>query len=244
MSDLKFAQTIMTAPQQVAAAIKQEILEGSLRPGDKLPSEEDMARMFRVSRPTVRTGLQALCAAHVLIVQRGRNGGYRVSDFSLVSLGAQVGDFISFSLVVDQLTPQQFMEVRYAHELLCAEAAAERRTAADLRDLQAITDAIADPSLGSRRAFELDLEFHRALAEATHNPLILGFEGAMIAALHRLLGDGNSVLPSQSLGNVGEIIDAVRRHDREGAGDAMRRHLRHSMIHYGLRGPTGIARIA
>ena len=216
----------------------------SLRPGDKLPSEEDLALMFRVSRPTVRTGLQALCASHVLVVQRGRNGGYRVSDFSLVSLGAQVGDFISLSLVVARLTPQQFMEVRFAHELLCAESAAERRTAADLRSLQAITDAIAESPLSSRRAFELDLEFHRALAEATHNPLILGFEGAMIAALHRLLGDGNSVPPAQSLGNVGEIIDAVRRHDREAAGDAMRRHLSHSMAHYGLRGPTDIARIA
>ena len=71
---LRFAYTVLTAPQQVAAAIKQEILEGALRPGDRLPSEEDLARLFGVSRPTVRAGLQSLCASHVLVVQRGVAG--------------------------------------------------------------------------------------------------------------------------------------------------------------------------
>lgn len=230
----------MTAPQQVAAAIKQEILEGGLRPGDKLPSEEDLARIFGVSRPTVRTGLQALCASHVLVVQRGRGGGYRVSDFSLTNLGAHVGDFISLSLVVDQLTPEQFLEVRYAHEVLCAETAAERRTVADLDALEAITDAITAPTLSSRDAFELDLEFHRTLADASHNPLIMGFEGAMIAALHRLLDDGDSVDPTDSLGNVADIIDSVRNRDQDGARHAMRCHLEHSVAHYRLHGATGV----
>lgn len=231
----------MTAPQQVAAAIKQEILEGRLHPGDKLPSEEELARIFLVSRPTVRAGLQALCASHVLVVQRGRNGGYRVSDFSLTNLGAHVGDFISLSLVVDQLTTEQFLEVRYAHEVLCAEAAADRRTADDLQALEAITDTIAESSFSSREAFELDLEFHRTLASASHNPLIVGFEGAMIAGLHRLLDDGDSVDPTDSLGDVGQIIDAVRHRDQEAARHAMRRHLHHSVTHYRRRGATAVS---
>jgi GntR family transcriptional repressor for pyruvate dehydrogenase complex len=228
----------MTAPQQVAAAIKQEILEGGLCPGDKLPSEEELAGLFGVSRPTARAGLQALCASHVLVVQRGRGGGYRVSDFSLTNLGAHVGDFISLSLVVDQLTPEQFLEVRYAHEVLCAEAAAERRTNSDLDALDAISDAIAGSALSSRDAFELDLTFHRALADASHNPLIVGFEGAMIAGLHRLLDDGDSVDPTDSLGNVGEIIHAVRDRDPNLAGHAMRCHLEHSVTHYRRSGVT------
>ena len=45
--------TILSAPRQVAAAIKREILQGALKPGDRLPSEERLAELFGVSRPTV-----------------------------------------------------------------------------------------------------------------------------------------------------------------------------------------------
>jgi GntR family transcriptional repressor for pyruvate dehydrogenase complex len=136
--DNLFPFTVLTAPQQVAAAIKREILEGGLKPGDRLPPEPELANLFGVSRPTVRAGLQELCAAQILLVQRGRNGGYRVGDFSLDTLEASVMEFISLSLVVETLTPEQFLEVRFAHELLCAETAARRRTPEDLARLDDI----------------------------------------------------------------------------------------------------------
>src|SRR5579884_2014027 len=92
--------TVLSAPQQVAAAVKRDILEGTLKPGDKLPPEDELVRLFGVSRPTIRAGLQELCAAQILTVQRGRNGGYRVGDFSLSILEKNVTDLISLSLVV------------------------------------------------------------------------------------------------------------------------------------------------
>jgi GntR family transcriptional repressor for pyruvate dehydrogenase complex len=224
----------LTAPQQIAAAIKREILEGSLKPGDRLPSEQDLGRMFGVSRPTVRTGLQELCAAQILFVERGRNGGYCVGDFSFDTLEASVMEFISLSLVVETLKPDQFLEVRFAHELLCAGTAAHSRTPDALAKLeqtrQQIEEIVDDP----KGAFELDLQFHRVLAEATGNPLIVSIEGALIAVLHRMLGDAKQTTPSQTLGNLTEIIDAVRERDCEGAREAMRRHLSRSATHYGL----------
>jgi GntR family transcriptional regulator, transcriptional repressor for pyruvate dehydrogenase complex len=230
------AYTVLTAPKQVASTIRREILEGVLKPGDKLPSEQEMAELFGVSRPTVRAGLQELCAARVLDVKRGRNGGYHVGDFSLDSLETSVSEFISLSLVVDTLKPEQFLEVRFAQELLCAETAAHRRSTKSLIRLNDIAAMIEQASAVPRRAFELDLEFHRALAEATENPLILSFEGAMIAVLHQLVGDGGAVAPADALGNIPEIIDAVRDGDSEGARSAMREHLEHSVAHYGVRG--------
>lgn len=237
---------VRTAPQQVAAAIKQDILEGKLKPDDMLPPELELAALFGVSRPTVRAGLQELCAAQILTVQRGRSGGYRVAHFSLETLETSVRDHLSLSLVVQTLQPQDFLEVRFAHELLCAETAARRCSPRGLRRLEELHELI-DRSLlvesssddgglppERRRAFELDLEFHRALAEATGNPLILSFEGALIAVLHRFLGDGVSVSPHKSLGNVGEVVDAVRDGDPVAAREAMRSHLRHSAAHYGL----------
>lgn len=224
--------TVLTAPQQVANAIRRDILEGVLAPGDKLLSEQTMSELFGVSRPTLRAGLQQLRAERVLEVKRGRYGGYEVSRSSLDTSAANVTAFMSLSLAVETLKPDQFLAVRLAQQLLCAESAALQRTPPMMKRLEAIEAQIEHASIEPRRAFELDLEFHRILAESTGNPLILSFEGAMIAVLHRLLGDGGSVSPTDSLGNVCEIIDAVCARDPERAREAMRIHLAHSAAHY------------
>jgi DNA-binding FadR family transcriptional regulator len=229
---------VRTAPQQIAAAIKQEILDGTLKPGDKLPPELDLAELFGVSRPTVRAGLQELCAREILTVQRGRNGGYRVAELSLEALEASVRDFLSLSLVVETLKPSQFLEVRYAVELLVAETAARARSFDRLRQLETLAATIEAGGHAPRKAFELDLEFHRLMAEATENPLILTFERAMIAVLHSLIGDGASVSPDHSLGNIPDIVTAVREHDAGAAREAMHEHLMRSAAYYGLRAKT------
>ena len=246
--DGRSSYTVLSAPRQIAAAIKREILEGTLKPGDRLPSETGLAELFGVSRPTVRAALQELSSAGTVVVQRGRGGGYRVSAFSLDNLQTTVTEFIALSLVVETLTPQQFMEVRHELELLSAEAAARRRTDAQLERLGAIEDriktAIKDPTEDPRHAFELDLEFHRLLAEAADNPLVLSFEGAMTAVLHYLFGSGVSVPPEEALGGITEIIESVRSQQPAAARDAMARHLKHSVRHVELRLPAEQARPA
>jgi GntR family transcriptional regulator, transcriptional repressor for pyruvate dehydrogenase complex len=240
--------TVLSAPRQIAAAIKREILEGSLKPGDRLPSESRMAEIFGVSRPTVRAALQELSSAGTVVVQRGRGGGYRVSAFSLDNLQTTVTEFIAISLVVEALAPQQFMEVRRELELLSAEAAARRRTDAHLERLadieQRVETAVEDPREDPRHSFELDLEFHRLLADAADNPLIMGFEGAMTAVLHYLFGSGVSVPPEEALGGIIEVIEAVRNEEPAAARDAMARHLEHSVRHVKLRLPAEQARPA
>jgi DNA-binding FadR family transcriptional regulator len=233
-ADNPFPYTVLTAPQQVAAAIKREILEGGLKPGDRLPSEAELADLFGVSRPTVRTGLRELCTSQILAVQRGRGGGYRVGRFGFDALESSVMEFISLSIVVETLKPEQFLEVRFAHELLCAETAAKRRTPAALQKLEEIRAQIEEAFSDSRRAFELDLQFHRALAEATGNPLILSIERALIAVLHRMIGDAHQTTPLETLGNLTDIIDAVRDEDSAGARAKMAEHLSRTVLHYAL----------
>jgi len=235
---------ILSAPRQVAAAIKREILQGELKPGDRLPSEDRLAELFGVSRPTVRAALQELSSAGTVVVRRGRGGGYRVSTFSLDTLTTAVTEYIAFSLVVESLTPPQFLEVRRELELLSADAAARRCSAEHLARLEELDARIeqviedAAPPQDPRAAFELDLEFHRALADAADNPLLVSFEGAMIVVLHQLFGSGASVPPKSALGDVRAVIDAVRRRDSGAARDAMARHLTHSVDHLELRLPA------
>jgi GntR family transcriptional regulator, transcriptional repressor for pyruvate dehydrogenase complex len=229
-----FAHTVLSAPRQIAAAIKHDILQGLLKPGDKLPSEDELARLFRVSRPTVRAGLQELRAAAILDVQRGPKGGYRVGNLSLDTLEVSVTESISLSLVVQTLLPAEFFEVRLGLELFTAETAAVRRSEEMLERLERVASSVAAAGGDPRAAFDLDLQFHRALAEAARNPLLLAFEGAMIAVLRRLIGDGASTSPDLTLGGVPEIIAAVREQDAPAAREAMRRHLALSAEYYGV----------
>ncbi len=242
------AYTVLSAPRQVAAAIKREILQGTLRPGDRLPSEEQMASLFGVSRPTVRAALQELSAAGTVDVRRGRGGGYRISTFSLDTLTTTVTESIALSLVVESLTPSQFLEVRREFELLSAHAAAERRSDDHLDRLDRLDEEITAVVKGtapqdSRHAFELDLEVHRILAEAADNPLLVSFESAMTVVLHQLFGSGASVPPERALGDMRAVIDTVRRHDPAGAREAMARHLTHSvdLLELRLPGASGLA---
>ncbi|HXF97397.1 MAG TPA: GntR family transcriptional regulator [Gaiellaceae bacterium] len=234
--------TILSAPRQVAAAIKREILQGTLKPGDRLPSEEQLAELFGVSRPTVRAALQELASAGAVVARRGRGGGYRVSALSLDTLTPAFTELIALSLVVESLTPAQFLEVRRELELLSADAAARRRTEQHLERLERMDREIAAIVSGAapqdpREAFEMDLEFHRVLAEAADNPLLVSLEGAMIVVLHHLFGSGESIPPSRALGDVRDVIDAVRRRDPAAAREAMARHLTHSAEHLKLRRP-------
>ena len=64
----------------VAGTLRRMVVDGQLKDGDFLPNEAELMAHFSVSRPTVRAGLRELCMAQILVVQRGRNGGYRCRE--------------------------------------------------------------------------------------------------------------------------------------------------------------------
>jgi GntR family transcriptional regulator, transcriptional repressor for pyruvate dehydrogenase complex len=226
-----FVRTVLTAPQQIASAITASILDGSLRPGDKLPSEEEMASLFGVSRPTVREAVRHLRTQHVLVSSRGRTGGYRVAEFSLETLSAGLGELISLSLVIETLTYGQLFEVRHALDVLAAGLAAARRTDDDLERLRA-----ALPRLGADPAAVAvdDLAFHRVLADCTHNTLISSFSAATTSAFRRFSADLHQAAPELVIAHLDEVVAAVEAGDAQAAQDAMRRHLAYSVEYFGL----------
>ena len=224
------ARVVRSAPQQIATAIKEWIRDGSLRPGDRLPPEPELAEMFGASRPTVRAALQELCANEVLSVRRGRTGGYRVSDISLELLAPRITEFITLSLTVKTIDLTQVYEVRRELELLIAELAAERRTPEGLAALEAILAAADEvPPATANAAIDLDLRYHRELANCTANPLLIGLEGAMDSAYRQFRERSTEeVTPREALRGLAELTAAVRAADPAAARSAMERHLSYS----------------
>lgn len=231
---------VRTAPQQIATAIKEEILERSLLPGDRLPAESELAGLFGVSRPTVRAALQELCAAQILVSRRGRGGGYYVAELSPERIEDSVSEFLSLSLVVETLTYEQLSEVRSAIELLAAEAAARSRSREMLARLEAALPRAADFEDAPReRIVEADLRFHRVLAECTGNPLLVSFEGALLAALHRFARRVGAVSTKGAIAHLDEVLEAVRNGDPGGARAAMARHLEATAAYFVAARPRG-----
>jgi DNA-binding FadR family transcriptional regulator len=225
---------VRSAPEQISATIREWILEGTLRAGDRLPSEEKLAETFGVSRPTVRESLRELRSASLLTSTRGRTGGYRVAEMSVRTLGASVAEAISFSLSMQTLSSEQLFEVRVALEVQSAETAALRRSEPDIARLREAMSSLLELPPDPEELLTRDLDFHRVLAEATHNPLIIGFAGAITSAFRHVAADVGAISPAEMVAHVDEVVEAVAAGDAAAAGRAMRAHLHYFASYFRL----------
>lgn len=209
------------APRQSAAeAVRGQIMAlieaGEFAIGDRLPSENELARSFGVSRPIVREGLGALQAAGVLEARSG--SGTYVRSKRPAKKGLLLAGFYSSA---------DLHEVRAHLEIPGAGLAARRRTDEQLETMVRIVERHAGAS-DVVEWVEDDLAFHVTLAEATGNEL----HAKLIADLRELQFE-QSVQMATIGGGVAApdeehraILDAVRRRDEQGAREAMATHLR------------------
>ena len=143
--------------EAVRDRLRAMIASGGLEVGARLPSEHELARSFRVSRPVIREALGSLSSLGLVASQNGR--GWHVVAVRPSSLGLSLDGGSS----IDELN-----EVRCLLEIPGAGLAAERRTAAQLAALTATVEAHAgclEPVVWVQQ----DLAFHVLLAEATGN---------------------------------------------------------------------------
>lgn len=227
--DARLLQKVQTAPQQVATAIKEAILEGSLLPGSRLPSEEEMAENFGVSRPTVREALRTLKQASVITATRGRNGGHYVSDLSMEHFALGMGQYMTLAIGAERMSYRDIVEVRFELELLSARTAAQRRTVEDLdalTDLERLRPAGDPQSWTVQAALRYDLAFHRRLAECSHNPMIVAFASSTIIAFQDCGLDNDKFDPAEVLANSDDVLQAIVDRDPRGACEAMSCHLK------------------
>lgn len=165
----------------VAASLERRILEGSLKPGDRLPPERELAVELGVSRPSLREAIQKLASKGM--VQSRQGGGTYVTD----RLESTFFDPWKEMMGSHPNLREDLLEFRRMLEGQAAEWAAERATEADLTRIDqtftALTDAFVSTDLDLRS--KADIAFHQAVGEASHNALI----GHLSAALLRLMHD-------------------------------------------------------
>ncbi|GAA2384296.1 GntR family transcriptional regulator [Catellatospora methionotrophica] len=156
----------MALTDEAIEKIKEMILSGTLRPGDKLPKEADLAERLGLSRNSLREAVRALSLIRVLDVRQG-DGTYVTSLEPGLLLEA-------LTFVVDfhrDDTVLQFLEMRRILEPAAAALAAQRMSEEDIAKLAAVVEEIG-PDASLEELVANDLEFHRLIAAGTGNAVL------------------------------------------------------------------------
>jgi GntR family transcriptional repressor for pyruvate dehydrogenase complex len=209
--------------EQIVQQIEDSILKGSLKPGDQLPAERELAQKFGVSRTAVREAVKALTEKGLVEAFSGR--GTFITD------GTSQAIKQSLDLMIKIGQPEGSVQLAEVREILEPEIAALAAIRCEEQHLASMREAVAvmDQAKEDPDAFiEADLDFHLALAEAAANPMILSLLDSIVGLLReqRLRIFNVEGGPDRGQYHHKRILEAVREHDAEKARASMRAHLK------------------
>lgn len=167
--------TVKATTNLVCEQIEDLIRTGALRPGEKLPAERELARLLAVSRPIVRQAFAKLEAQGLVHTSYG--GGTFVTN----ALGTQLVDPLVQILLSGENGALQYLEYRKEAEGAAAALAAERAAAFDREILQLVFTEMEriHPTHNSEQEAAVDVRFHLAIIDASHNSFFASISRAM-----------------------------------------------------------------
>jgi DNA-binding FadR family transcriptional regulator len=210
------------AYKALSAEIERQILGGALKPGDALPTEQELAERFAVNRSTVREAIRQLEQEGLLV--RVANRRLQVALPGLYDLAPRAAR----ALLLQQVTFRELWEVAVTLEPLAARHAAQRATDADLDELARNVEA-TDTAVRENRSFtSLDIAFHALVARASHNRVLILAREPVSLLYGPTLDLLRPRLPQTGPRNLDahrRILDALRRRDADDAANWTRKHL-------------------
>jgi len=219
------------AAREIRHFIEAGISRQTLKPGDKLPTEREIASRFMAARNTVRKTLDGLEQEGVIIreVGRGTFVSAKPSVRALSGASLSLSSHLELDLV-RQTSPRDLMEFRLSLEPSIAELSVARASGADIEQMQAAIDQSRVAK--SLQQFEdCDDALHKAIAASTRNPLFSAF--AVIVTEIRNQGDWGALKKKTLTDRMRDvhtiehvdIVDAIRRRDAAAAYTTMKIHL-------------------
>ena len=209
------------ASAEIISQIREAIFSGRYRPGDRLPTERDMAKRFGVSRVTVRDALRALEAAGLVEVRVGGHGGPYVAAPDVSKLTETLGTHV-------QLRGTTFLELseaRLALELMAAELAATRVTEEELAQMRELVEGPTRPEPDTAGGL---LDFHRLVVSAAHNSALLDMWTASRTLIQQPFDILHALRPATAQAahrSHRQLYRALAEHQPEQAVRIVREHL-------------------
>jgi len=210
-------------PARIASEIVRQITEGSFLPGQKLPTEHNLAQSFGVSRSVIREAIAQLRNEGLIETRQG------VGAF-VTSPDRRQAIRIEPETLADQDHFRSLFQLRMALEIEAAGLAAVHHTAQDMQRLDEALVEMTGRKKWTDEGIAADLAFHRALAAATHNeyfPIVLGFVAERISQAIRT-ARARAVLEEIVEITIAEhqaIRNAIAARDPLKAREVMRQHI-------------------
>lgn len=165
--------------ERVFAFVREKLLSGALKPGDRLMSERELSLSLGVSRPVLREALRSLAMLGLLDIRHGKGAYVKAADISVLR------DFFTFSLAQQPDILDDVMQARIAIECQAIRLACERARDSDLsrigNRLSTLMDTLGDPEAGG----SADFDFHVAIVEAGRSPALITLYQAISELLRR-----------------------------------------------------------
>jgi GntR family transcriptional repressor for pyruvate dehydrogenase complex len=208
--------------EKIVEQIQTQIVDGKLRPGDRLPAERDLAEKFHVSRTAVREAVRTLREKGLVDGHPGR--GTFVTDGTASAMRGSLGLMMKIG---NTNGASDLAEVREIFEPEIAALAAKNATKEQIESMREAVAAM-DEMLNDAEGFvEADLNFHLALARATQNTLIPSLIDPIVDLLREerksTFRRGGALHGQQ---HHKRILEAIIHRDTEAARAAMRAHLK------------------
>lgn len=217
------------ASEAIFAQIRDLIISGRLRPGERLPSERDMMDMLGKSRPPIREALRMLENAGLIKSIPG-SGGAIVQQLDTSS----VSEPLSNMLALSSITKDELLEYRRLNDVTFAGWAAQRRTKEDIDALERNLEKMSTTLDDLESFVPCDIEFHKLIAEAGKNSFAKIVTAVISASVMSLLTTSFADVEEKQgrwqrenvLRAHRKIFDAIKAGDARAAREATREHMR------------------
>ena len=205
---------------KITAQIKTLINNGDLKPGDALPPERELVKVFNVSRASLREALNTLAGMGFLEMSQQ----HRTIVKSLAA--GRITDPLHHLLKEDIKTVFELIEVRKAVETWSAYHAATRATADDIARLEQSVDSMRMKIEQGFSVVEDDANFHLAISEATHNKIQTHLMFSIYDILKESLGKYYESIKMQDVYDQHcKVVEAIKKRDSALASRRMHEHL-------------------
>jgi GntR family transcriptional repressor for pyruvate dehydrogenase complex len=229
--------------ETVVHEIEALVMKEYFKPGEKLPSERELAERFKVGRYTLREGLRALEAKGLINVMPGKG------IFVNLPSNQDFTNALTSMFILEKESLEELIETRKLIESEAAKLAAERATAQDLEAIAASYEQLKLAGNNREKLHDADEQFHFSIAIATHNTIFEKVTKAVRHAMHEAVQ--RKILDISEIFNVNTsgvktpypaefceqnlsyhhgIYEAVRNHNPNAAYDAMAEHISKGLL--------------
>jgi len=214
-----------TLSEQVAKQLASEIETGRWKPGEKLPSEADLCKVFNVGRSSLREALKSLSFIGLIHVRAG--GGSYAADERSKYIDRPF--LLSRGVLTTEKDVNDFCEARILIETEIAGICAQRATVEDFREIEKIVREMkVSIDKGAKEFGTLDLSFHIAIATASRNSVLIELLKHIREGLEELIEKSLQLPAGTELAYKQHraLLDILKQRNASKARKAMRAHLR------------------